>query len=182
MSSESRLFVDNQTTKNVYYNIDIYKDMMNYFNKIVRHTSLASEKLYKHGIYIFEDKGKPDNAKLTLEHVWRIIFTEGVDRIGMDCLIETKIIYDFIKMYKNEVSLFDIIHVISDITKSLKLKTHIRFSIKMNYNKSRDIIKNRSHFPHYFQKRLDYTSIRTDFTTFPYMERMNRLENKDNNL
>lgn len=178
MSTESRLFVDNQKIKPAYYNIDTYEKMMKYFNKNVRHTPLGSEQLYKHGIYIYEDQDRPDKSKLTLEHIWRIIFTESTDRISMDCLSEAKIIYDFLSMYKDVVSLFDIIHVISDITKSLKFKAHIRFSINTNHNQSQNAIKKRNHFSHYFQRRLDYTSTRTDNTPFPYMERVMQLNKK----
>ena len=174
-STESRLFVDKQSATPAYYNVTMYEDMMKYFNNNVRRAELANEQLFKHGIIVFEDEDRPDESKLTLEHVWRIIFTESADRIGMDCLIETKIIYDFLKLYKEEISIFDIIHVISDITKSLKLKTPIRFSIKMDYHQSRSIIKKRSHFAQFFQRRLDYTSIRTDITPFPYMDRVKQV-------
>jgi hypothetical protein len=168
MSTESRLFVDNQNTKPTYYNTSIYGNMMKFFNKTVRHTPLGHEKLCDHEIHVCDQSG----LSLTLEHVWRIIFTDqdSVNRISMDCLSETKIIYDFLSMYKKDVSIFDIIHVISDITKSLKLKTPINFNINNNYNKSRNGIKIRNHRSRYFQGRLDYTSIRTDFTPFPPMK------------
>jgi hypothetical protein len=172
MSTESRLFVDSTKTKTAYYNISKYEDMMKYFNKIVRHTTLGDEKLCKHGIDIYEDEGRDD---LTLAHVWKIILPQSLDRIGMDCLTETKIIYDYLKMHKEKVSLFDIIHVISDITKSLKLKTPIRFSIKTDYHQSRALIKKRSHFSHYFQSRLDFTSIQTDLTPFPQITHQRKM-------
>jgi hypothetical protein len=162
MSTETRLFIDRTTTKPVYYNSHKYINMMKYFNKVVRHQPMGDEKLIDHGIDIIE-KG------LTLEHVWRIIL---IDRIGFDCLTETKIVYDFLKLYKKEISLFDIINVISDITKSLKLKSPIRFKINNNQSMSRDSVGRRNHFSEYFQRRLDYTSIRTDFVTFPILERL----------
>lgn len=164
MSTESRLFIDNKKSYPAYYDVKKYGKMMNYFNKNVRHSSLVNEKLSNHGIHLVEDS---NGAKITLEQMWRIILN---DRIGMDCLMENKIEYDYLKLYKETVSFCDIINLMSDITKSLKFKNPINFHVIMDYNRSRSSVSKRNHFAQYFQNRLDYTSIRTDFNVFPFIE------------
>ena len=74
---------------------------------------------------------------------------------------------------KINISLYEIIHLISDITKTLKYKceislskdTHIKH--KNKYFKIKQHALKRSHFTEYFRKRLDFISKNIDNNNFP---------------
>lgn len=161
LTTETRLFVDrdsNVDNRDAYYNIIQYNKKLAYFNQVVRPTSIKNEKLCDHGINVLED----GNNTLTLDHVWRIILDS--DRIGIDAMIETKILYNFLnwRMSGGSISLFAIINLISDITKALKFKKYTDFHLQTNVKRSMEGVAKRNHFGKSFQGRLDFISPRID--------------------
>jgi hypothetical protein len=167
-TTETRLFVERtettekndkgkaHTNTDVYYNIIGYNEKCAYFNTHIRPFSINDSKISDFGIRVQEDK----KNTLTLKPVWQLILNQ--ERIGMDALIETKILHDYLELYKgeNNISLYDIIHVISDITKALKFKSFIEFRLPISRQgvPASDGISKRNHFPDFFQHRLDYAS------------------------
>lgn len=181
-SSECRLFIrkdvlnnnsnGNKSSKNTkIYDINLYNAQMRYYNNIMRLSNFKDILLtdilpdwltvsYLNNTYINTRHYK----SLTMTDIWKYFIP--LDKIGIDSVIETQILYEYLKNKKPFVSLYDIILIISDITQTLLNRTDLSYIMSYfnnfdtlkesdNFNK---IINDRSFYHSKFNKRLDYNS------------------------
>jgi hypothetical protein len=86
-----------------------------------------------------------------------------LDKIGIDAVIETFVLYDYMRQKKKKVVLYDLILMISDITQSLLNRSDTTYLLHyldeffdyINFNK---IMKKRLYYHSKFKQRLDYNS------------------------
>ena len=96
--------------------------------------------------------------------IWKYFLP--ANKIGIDSVIETQILYEYLKLRKSFVDLYDIILIISDITQSLLNRTEISHILSYfnecdtltKINNFDNIINTRSLYHSKFNKRLDYNS------------------------
>lgn len=163
-STECRLFIT-KFNSDKQYEINLHENQMKYFNNIMRLSNFKDILLSD-----FIDISKNINKNTTLYDIWKYYLPN--DKISIDSIIETKIIYDYLILIKGKdnINIQDIILIISDITQILINKTD--YSDIMLYTKSvkkleyldtfNKIIKKRRKYHDKFNKKLDYNSYRYD--------------------
>lgn len=160
-STETRLYVaPHHLAKNngvAYYNVKKYTDKIRTFNIDMRLADLSNIKLTDIGIEI----------DITLGAIWdRFIPKTSV--IGMDAVLETNILYDYLCMnkQKNRITAHDIILLISDTTQTLLNKFDFRCILGYKRNLSPDraekLLSYRNHYHKKFINRMDYQSASSD--------------------
>ena len=158
-TTETRLFVKPNRKPAAYYNIMQYRSMMRYVNDTQRMRDISSYTLNKLNIDIHKKE------KITLGCIWNDFIPSN--KVGLDALIETYILYDYLKMYKKEITQVDLMLIISDITQTLINKSDqigiLRYmSSSISHSVQQNIFKHRRKYHTRFNSRLDYSSARTD--------------------
>lgn len=155
-STETRLFV-RPDRKQIYYNVVKYTTKLKTFNMIMRTHDMSAVKLTDINIKVY------GNDEATLEDIWSPFLNN--DLIGQDTVLETHILYDYLKIYKKaeEIKYTDLILMISDITQSC-LDPFDQNDIMGYLNDANvdSIINNRYKYHTSFSRRLDYNSIFVD--------------------
>ena len=133
--------------------------MLKTFNRFLRPYNMSKVKL--------KDIGIPFSG--TISDIWKHFLPDNL--IGMDAVLETYILYDYLSLFKDEVSSDDLILIISDITQTCLEPGNVEgigeylnpISNKQTLNPRFDEIMNkRQRFHDGFIYRLDYHSQRTD--------------------
>jgi hypothetical protein len=158
-STETRLYVSPDHKKtNAFYDIKSYTNKCKTYNSIMRVADLNSIKLSDIGIDVC-------NGTHTIGEVWKPFLPYNL--IGMDAIIETHILYDYLCIYKdkNDIKHTDIILVISDLTQSLLDKSNYK-NILAYFDDDvipDNILNSRKKYHESFIHRLDYNSKWSDF-------------------
>lgn len=150
-SAETRLFVKPERKSNAYYNKYNYKKSINYFNSIMRQNTW--EKITTEDLGITLDKNS------TIENIWKEFIPKN--KMGIDCILETHILYEYLSLFKKKITTSDIILLISDITQVLfNMEDHR--NIKGYYKKinSNFILNKRKKYHNSFSKRLEINVLR----------------------
>ena len=155
-STETRLFVQ-KNPKVAYYNVKSYTDKLKTFNIVMRPRNMSNVTLKELGIKV------AGNPEATMKDIF---YGFDTNLIGQDAILETFILYDYLKLYKKEVLDTDLILIISDMTQTLldhfnhddileyfKKSEHAELQIKLN-----NILTKRAKYHSTFSKRLDYNS------------------------
>jgi hypothetical protein len=156
-STETRLFVKPKREPVAYYNIYGYEKSLRFFNSELRLSDMRKVKLSSLKI-------KVQDAGVTIGDIWKPFLPS--DKICMDAVLETYMLYDYLKLYKDPKTIksTDIMLMISDITQTLiNMTNHQRilsyFEDQVNPKK---ILEYRSNIHKSFNNRLDYSSARND--------------------
>lgn len=152
-SIETRLFVKPKRKSTAYYNIVNYGNSLTYFNGILRLHNFKNTKLKELGI----------NIDATMADIWSPFLP--LNKVGMDAILETYILYDYIKIHKKEVAKEDLIMMISDITQTLlNMNDHgkILEYLKDKYDFQK-IMKHREKYHKKFNSRLDFSAYKYDY-------------------
>jgi len=152
LSTETRLYICPKHKKKAFYNVEKYTNMLQTFNRFLRPYDMSKVKL--------KDIGIPLAG--TVHDIWKHFLPDNL--IGMDAVLETYILYDYLCLYKDEVSSADLILIISDITQTCLEPgniNNIRAYLNNNANLNK-IIEGRKRFHDSFMHRLDYYSQITD--------------------
>ena len=167
-STETRLYTSPHNKKDpkdresankmAFYNVVKYTDKLKTFNKYIRTHNMGNIKLSSVGINL---KSSPNS---TLNDVWKHCLP--YDLIGMDALLETYILYDYLCIFKDndKITQNDLILIISDITQTCLEPGNVN-GIRGYLDDNADIdsiLESRSEFHKGFRMRLDYHSPRTD--------------------
>ena len=155
-STETRLFVQ-KNPKVAYYNVKSYTDKLKTFNIVMRPRNMSNVTLKELDIKV------AGNPEATMKDIF---YGFETNLIGQDAVLETFILYDYLKLYKKEVLDTDLILIISDMTQTLldhfnhddileyfKKSEHAELQIKLN-----NILTKRAKYHSTFSKRLDYNS------------------------
>ena len=155
-STETRLFVQ-KNPKVAYYNVKSYTDKLKTFNIVMRPRNMSNVTLKELGIKVV------GNPEATMKDIF---YGFETNLIGQDAVLETFILYDYLKLYKKEVLDTDLILIISDMTQTLldhfnhddileyfKKSEPDELQIKLN-----NILTKRAKYHSTFSKRLDYNS------------------------
>jgi hypothetical protein len=159
MSTETRLYVSPDHKKtDAFYDVTSYTNKCKTYNSIMRVADLNSIKLSDIGIDVC-------NGTHTIGEVWKPFLPHNL--IGMDAIIETYILYDYLCIYKNkkDIKHTDIMLVISDLTQSLLDRSNYQ-NISGYFDKNAvpdDILNSRKKYHSSFVHRLDYNNKRSDF-------------------
>ena len=156
-STETRLFVKPKREPAAYYNIYGYEKSLRFFNAELRLHDMRKVKLSALKIKVLE-------KNVTIGDIWKQFLPS--DKIGMDAVLETYMLYDYLKLYKDPklIKATDIMLMISDITQTLLNMTNHQkilgyFDDQANPKK---ILEHRSKTHKKFNDRLDYNSRRSD--------------------
>ena len=159
-STETRLFVQ-KNPKVAYYNVKSYTDKLKTFNIVMRPRDMSNVTLKELDIKVM------GNPEATIKDIF---YGLEPNLIGQDAILETFILYDYLKIYKKEISDTDLILIISDITQTLL--DHFDHDDILEYFKKSDakelkikldnILAKRTRQQATFSKRLDYNSPRSD--------------------
>ena len=146
-STETRLFVTPDRKDKAYYNVSKYTNQLNTFNQIMRTAELYKVKLSDLGMTVID---KPD---CNIGEIWKKFLPR--DKIGMDAILETYILYDYLKNNPFGIDSFvikssDIQMLISDITSGCKNEYENRVFPRLNITRG-DIP-----LDDYFVERLDF--------------------------
>lgn len=156
VTTETRLFVKPNRRPTAYYNIQKYRRMMSYVNIVMRLKNVSARSLKSLNMPIQKSR-----SPTTMGDIWRDFLPPK--KIASDALLETYIIYDYIKLQKSEVSETDILLMISDITQTLINKTdqtgilrYLRETVSKEFQKK--IFGARRKYHANFNRRLDFNS------------------------
>jgi len=172
-STECRLFIKKKDKKLIkFYDINLYNCQMKFYNNVMRLKSFKDMLLtdiFKGWLDNKELKNKSyiinKCKKLTLYDIWKYFLPNN--KMGIDAVIETQILYEYLSFRKPFVSLYDLILIISDITQTLLNRSDLTnilsyyennmdtLKVIENFNK---IISKRNYYHKKFDKRLDYNS------------------------
>ena len=155
-STETRLFVRPNRTQ-AYYNVKKYTDKLKSFNLNMRTHDMSEVKLKDLNIKVH---GKNDAI---LDDIWAPFLSN--DLIGQDAILETHILYDYLKIYKTveNIKYTDLMLMISDITQAcldpFDQNNNMGY---LNDSNVDDIINSRYKYHTAFSKRLDFNSVFAD--------------------
>lgn len=157
-STETRLYVTPKHKKDAYYNVKSYTDKCKTFNALMRVSKLSHVKLSELGIDVCD-------GSYTIGDIWKPFLPTYL--IGMDAVIETGIVYDFLLINKDKKNIkhTDIMLVISDLTQSLLDRsnyTNILAYLDDDAD-AQNILQSRRKHHDAFTYRLDYNSRRSDY-------------------
>jgi hypothetical protein len=152
-STETRLFVSPKHTKKAaYYNTYNYEKSLRFFNTSMRLNKMNDVKLSDLEI-------NTDNKNINIGNIWESFLP--AEKIGMDAILETFIVYDYLTLYKDEtIKVTDIMLVISDITQTL-LNMANHTNILGYFDNQADpiqILNKRKGVHRVFNRRLDFNS------------------------
>ena len=154
-STETRLFVAPGHKGKAYYNVSKYTNQLNTFNQILRTADLSRTKLSDLGMEF------KDNPNYTLNNIWERFLPRH--KIGMDAILETYILYDYLRNNPFDIDSFvikssDIQMLISDITSGCKNEYDLTSFPSLNtkrHNKQLDTyFNNRLDFNGYYDKQI----------------------------
>ena len=156
-STETRLFVNPNHKDKAYYNVSKYTNQLNTFNQIMRVNDMSHIKLKDLDIIV-------DKPNCTIGDIWFMFLPRH--KIGMDTILETYILYDYLCIYKDvkKIKSTDIQLMISDITQTC-LDPGIVKGILGYLDDNIDaeqILDSRKEYHESFNSRLDYNSARGD--------------------
>jgi hypothetical protein len=158
-STETRLYVSPDHKKtDAFYDINSYTNKCKTYNSVMRVADLNSIKLSDIGIEVC-------NGIHTIGEVWKPFLPRYL--IGMDAIIETHILYDYLCIYKDkkDIKHTDIMLVISDLTQSLLDRSNYK-NILAYFDDDAipdNILNSRKKYHESFIYRLDYNSRWSDF-------------------
>jgi hypothetical protein len=132
--TETRLHISNQNYNIINYSLKKYERQLAFINVHLRHLNLSDIKLSDIDIILYDDL----NQNFTLFDIWKNTGEKNMNNrqlhnnlndskqtinkqfISFDCYLETLIIYNYIKLMYQTVSIHDIIKYINMLTKNLK--------------------------------------------------------------
>jgi hypothetical protein len=154
-TTETRLFVKPKRQPTAYYNIEKYMGSMHFVNKRIRTYDLSRHRLRDLGI----------GLDSTMADIWSDFLPRT--KIGSDALLETYILYDYLKLHKSRIGETDLMLLISDITQTLINKTdqtgilsYLRDTPPKHVQQKKFSLRKKYHAK--FNTRLDFTSARHD--------------------
>jgi hypothetical protein len=154
-TTETRLFTSPDHKKTSYYNVKKYVEIMKTINTILRPALLGDVLLS--GLNIKFDY----NPNLTLNDIWKPFLPNNL--IGYDAILETYIVLDYLKIYKDDIKHTDIMLVISDLTQTLMNRSDntniLGWTRDINPT---DILDSRKQYHDKFKMRLDFNSAKND--------------------
>jgi hypothetical protein len=157
VSTETRLFVKPKRELLAYYNIYGYEKSLRFFNAEMRTNDMRKVKLSELKIKVVE-------TGITIGDIWEQFLPS--DKIGMDAVLETYMLYDYLKLYKDPklIKSTDIMLMISDITQTLLSMTNHQKILGYFDDQSnpKRILEYRNKTHKKFNDRLDYNSMRGD--------------------
>lgn len=144
-----------------FYNVEKYTDKLRTFNLNMRLADLSKVKLTDLDIDV-------NNSDVTIRDLWGRFLPSDTHVLGMDTILETYILYDYLLIYKDKknIKYTDLILMISDITQTLLNHFDYRGILghlkNLNKDNAERLLSYRTHYHKKFAHRLDYQSSRAD--------------------